>query len=73
MRDLRRQEASQRQFAKQLGIDRATVKRFVAAESFPERAGRRSRRTTDQFAAYQKQHFDEGNRNASRLFEELKT
>lgn len=73
VRELHRQGVSRRQIARRLGLDRETVKRFVDAESFPERSQRRSRRTTDPFAAYLKQRFDEGCRNAAGLFEELKS
>jgi transposase len=72
VRDLHRQGLSQRQIAQRLGIDRGTVKRFVEADVFPERAGRRTRRTTDPFAQYLKERYGEGCHNATRLFAELK-
>jgi transposase len=54
-----------------LGIHRNTVKRFLEAGAFPERAGRRYARRTDCFAGYLKQRWAEGCRNAAQLFEEL--
>jgi transposase len=72
VRALHRQGLSGRQIAARLGIDRGTVKRFIERDSFPERAERRYRRTTDAFAEYLAQRVGEGCRNAARLFEDLK-
>jgi transposase len=63
---------SRRTIAARLGLDRSTVQRYVEADSFPERAGRRYHRRTDRFADYLKQRWGEGCRNAVQLFAELK-
>lgn len=70
--DLHRQGVSRRAIADRLGIDRSTVKRFVEAGTFPERAGRYYRRRTDRFKDYLKQRWAQGCRNAAKLFEELR-
>jgi transposase len=72
VRALHRQGLSRRQIAGQLRIDRSTVRRFVNADAFPERAGRRVRRSTDRFVEYLKQRWADGCRNAAKLFEELR-
>jgi len=71
VRALHRQGLSRRQIAEQLRIDRSTVKRFVNADIFPERAGRRVRRSTDRFVEHLKSRWADGCRNAAKLFEEL--
>ena len=48
---------SQRVIANRLGIHRSTVRRFVEAGSFPERADRPSARRTDGFADYLKERW----------------
>jgi len=53
-------------------MHRSTVKRFVDAGAFPERASRRYARRTDRFLAYLRQRWSEGCRNAAQLFTELK-
>jgi transposase len=69
--ELHRQGLSRRAIASRLGLDRSTVRRYLEAGSFPERAGRRYARRTDRFADYLKQHWAEGCRNAAQLFTEL--
>ena len=69
--ELNRQGLSHRAIADRLGMHRSTVRRFVGAGTFPERAGRRYGRRTDPFADYLKQRWDEGCRNAAQLFAEL--
>jgi transposase len=66
------QGLSRRAIADRLGIYRSTVKRFVEAGTFPERASRRYVRRTDRFAEHLNQRWAEGCRNAAVLFEELK-
>lgn len=70
--ELHRQGLSHRAIADRLGMHRSTVKRFVAAGVFPERAGRRYARRTDSHADYLQQRWAEGCRNAAQLFIELK-
>jgi transposase len=70
--ELNRQGLSHRAIADRLEIDRGTVRRFVNAGTFPERATRRYTRRTDRFAGYLKQRWAEGCRNAAQLYEELK-
>jgi transposase len=62
---------SQRVIAERLGIHRGTVRRFVHASSFPERAQRRYRRRADSSTAYLRRRWGEGCRNAARLTKEL--
>ena len=69
---LQQQGLSRRSIASRLGLDRSTVRRYLEAGSFPERAGRRYSRRTDRFADYLKQRWAEGCRNAAQLFSEIK-
>jgi transposase len=62
---------SQRVIAERLGVHRSTVRRFVEAGCFPERAGRRSARRTDGFANYLKERWAAGCQNAMQLYAEL--
>jgi transposase len=71
-RDLHAKGVTLRQIARRLGIHRATVRRLVNADSFPERAGRPARRSTDPFREHLRRRWEEGCRNAARLFEELR-
>jgi len=72
VRDLHQQGLTRRDIARKLSMDRATVRRFVHAESFPERAPRRTQRRTDQIVDYLQRRWNEGCRNAAQLFEEVK-
>lgn len=61
------------QIAERMGLDRATVRRYVQAEVFPERASPLKRPTQlDPFAAYLRQRWQEGCHNAAQLFRELR-
>ncbi len=59
--------------AKRLGMARRTVRRFLRADSFPERVQRtgQSGRLAS-FEAYLQQRWEEGCQNASQLFREIK-
>lgn len=72
VKDLHEQGLAHRAIARQLGMNRATVRRFVQAESFPERAVRRVPRRTDQWTDFLQRRWNEGCRNAVQLFDELK-
>jgi transposase len=69
---LHEERLSRRAIAARLGLARSTVKRYLEAGSFPERARRRYGRRTDRFADHLKQRWSEGYHNASQLFKELK-
>ena len=69
--ELHGQGLSRRTIADRLGVHRSTVQRFVAAGSFPERAGRRSARRTDRFGEYLKERWAAGCQNAMQLYAEL--
>jgi transposase len=72
VKTLHQQGMTHRAIARRLGMNRATVRRFVQAESFPERACRRVPRRTDQVTDFLQRRWKEGCRNAVRLFDELK-
>src|SRR5262249_31176225 len=61
-----------REIGRQLGLDRATVRRFAQSETFSERATRRIPRRTDSVANFIHRRWQEGCRKAAQLFEELK-
>jgi transposase len=61
------------QISQQLGIARATVRRFIRAGAFPERApSRRWRMPTETEAAYLQQRWEEGCHTAAVLWRELR-
>ena len=60
------------QIATQLGMGRATVRKFVAAAAFPERAvQRRQSSILDPYVPYLQQRWAEGCTNASQLWREI--
>jgi transposase len=70
---LHNQGLSRRAIADRLGLDRGTVRRYVEADSFPERATRRSTsRGLTPFLDYLRQRWEEGCHNAAQLAAELK-
>jgi transposase len=69
---LHRQGLGFREIGWQLGLNRATVRRFAQSETFPERATRRIPRRTDSVADFIHRRWQEGCHNAAQLFEELK-
>jgi transposase len=71
--ELYRQGASLRAIAHHFGMHRRTVRRFVRAESFPERA-RPKRRPSglDPYRSFLEQHWQRGCHNAARLWRELR-
>ena len=72
VRRMHGQGVSLRAIARHLKLERATVRRYVRADAFPERAQRRRPRQTDRFLNFLKQRWQEGCRNAAQLARELK-
>ena len=70
---LHSQGASMLGIATQLGMSRHTVRRFLRAGAFPERAAPRPRpHQRDAWIGYLRQRWDEGCHNAAQLFREIK-
>jgi transposase len=72
VRELHQQGVPFRAIGRRLGINRATARRLAQAESFQERAPRLTPRRTDDLTDYLRGRWDDGCRNAARLFAELK-
>lgn len=73
VRRLRAGGASLRQIADQLGLARGTVRRFVDAEHFPERAARPPYPSMmDQFEPYLRSRWNQGCQNATQLWREIR-
>jgi len=70
--DLHRQNVPLREIARRLGLHRGTVRTYVRAASFPERAHRRYPRETDRFLEYLRQRWQAGCHNAAALAAELR-
>ena len=68
---LHQQGVPMREIARRMGVHRGTVRRFLRAGQFPERAIRKYARQTDRFANYLRRRWDEGCHNAARLAKEL--
>jgi transposase len=72
-RRLKRLGLSNHEIARQTGMCRETVRKFVCAETFPERVAYPPRsQTTEPYAEYLKKRFQEGCRNAALLYREIK-
>jgi transposase len=70
---LHQQGISMLQIATRLGMGRATVRKFVSAKVFPERAAqRRQASILDPYVPYLEQRWAEGCINASQLWREIK-
>ena len=70
--ELNRQGGSIRAIARQLGLHRVTVRRYLQAEGFPERAARASGPSLlDPFRPYLQQRWNAGCHNARHLFREI--
>jgi predicted transcriptional regulator len=63
---------TKRAIARELGITRTTIRRFLKAGEFPERAPRRQRCELDSFREYLEKRWAEGCHNASQLCRELR-
>lgn len=67
-----RQGASQREIARNCGLGRQTVRRWIRAHSFPERRPSSHSTTVDQHQEYLEQRWQQGCRNAAQLWRELR-
>jgi transposase len=68
---LRQQGVSQNGIARTLGINHATVRRFIRAGTFPERAQYRRGSQLDPYIPYLHQRWAEGATNPQQLWQEL--
>jgi transposase len=72
-RRLKRLGLSDREIARRTGMCPETVRKFVGAETFPERVTYPPRsQTTEPYAEYLKKRLQEGCRNAALLYREIK-
>lgn len=70
---LHQQGSSMLQIATRLGMGRATVRTFVSAKAFPERAAQRQQASMlDPYLPYLQQRWADGCTNASQLWREIK-
>jgi transposase len=69
--ELHKRGVSQRSIGRQLGLNRETVRRFVRAGTFPERATRTYSTLADPFTDYIRQRWEEGCHNAAQISREL--
>jgi len=63
---------TKRAIAREFGITRLTIRRYLQAKEFPERAPRQRRSELDSFRGYLEKRWAEGCHNASRLCRELR-
>jgi transposase len=70
--ELSEQGVSLRGIARRMGMHRATVRHWLGAGSFPERARRVVTRRTDAFLDYLRRRWDEGCHNAAQLTREIR-
>jgi transposase len=63
---------TKRAIARQFGISPLTIRRYLQATEFPERAPRQRRSELDSFRGYLEKRWAEGCRNASQLCRELR-
>lgn len=63
---------TKRAIAREFGLSRKTVRRFLQAEEFPERAPRRRRTGLEPFREYLEKRWAEGCHNAAQLWRELR-
>jgi transposase len=62
---------TQRQIAREFGLSRKTVRRFLEATAFPEQAPRRRSSALEPYQEYLQKRWAEGCHNAARLWREL--
>lgn len=73
VKDLKREGLSVREIARRLGIHRETIRKYLNAESFPEQASRGLRGSkVDHYAEFLQKRLEEGGRNASSLYREIR-
>jgi transposase len=70
--ELNRQGVSLRGIARRMGMARGTVRHWLGAGSFPERAQHRVTSRTDRFRDYLRRRWDEGCHNAAQLTREIR-
>jgi transposase len=71
--ELHKQGISERAIARTLSINRATVRKFIHADGFPERAPKKSSGSIlEPYVPYIHRRFSEGINNALRLWHEIK-
>lgn len=70
--DVHEQGVPLREIGRRLHLHRSTVRRFVRAEQFAERATRSYRHRTDRFEACLRQRWAEGCHNARQLYREVR-
>lgn len=70
VRRLHRQGMSQKAIAALMGLDRKTVQKYLAAETFPERQARVRFSILDPYKAYLLERWQQGNCNVRQLFRE---
>ena len=68
-----RQGASQQRAARQLGLDRKTVRRWIRAQGFPERKQTERSSALDPFHEYLELRWQQGCHNGAKLWRELHT
>ncbi len=71
--ELHQQKVSQREIARRLGVYRSTVRKWLSAGCYPERAGRRYPRGVDGWIDYLAERWQAGCHNAAELTLELRT
>lgn len=69
--ELAQSGVAKKQIARQLGLDRRTVRRWIGANTFPERKPVHRRSSVDVHAAYLDLRWQQGCHNASQLWREL--
>jgi hypothetical protein len=67
-----RQGASQGEIARNCGLGRQTVRRWISAHSFPERRPSSHSTTVDRHQEYLEQRWQQGCHNAAQLWPELR-
>lgn len=73
VRDLHAQGLSIRDIARQLHLSRQTVRQFIAADQFPERAShRKTRSKLDRYVPYLRKQLESGQDNGMQLWRELR-
>ncbi len=73
VREARQRGVTKRAIAREFGMSPLTIRRYLQAKEFPERAPRQRRSELDSFRAYLEKRWAEGCRNASQLCRELRS